>query len=90
MRSKTLPRFWTRFKRLPKTAQFQAIETYHQFRIDPHHQSLYFKPVKGTKHVIYSARIGSHWRALGLVKGNTIYWFWIGPHSEYDKLIMQL
>lgn len=90
MRSKTLPRFWTRFKKSPKTVQLQAIEAYHQFKIDPHHKSLYFKLVQGAKQSIYSARIGSHWRALGLMKGDIIYWFWIGSHSEYDKIITQI
>ena len=90
MRSKTLPRFWTCFKKLPRNVQFQAVEAYHQFKVNPYHKSLYFKPVQGTKQSVYSARIGNHWRALGLVKGSIVYWFWIGPHSVYDKLVKQL
>jgi hypothetical protein len=36
---------------------------------------------------IYSVRIGLHYRALGLKEDDTIIWFWIGSHAEYDKLI---
>ena len=35
---------------------------------------------------VYSVRIGVHYRALELLKQNTIYWFWIGTHAEYDRL----
>ena len=27
------------------------------------------------------------WRALGRRDGNTVTWFWIGSHAEYDRLI---
>jgi len=35
-------------------------------------------------------RVGIDWRALGLREENDIYWFWIGSHAEYDKLLNQL
>jgi hypothetical protein len=28
-----------------------------------------------------------HFNALGLLEGDTITWFWIGSHAEYDQLI---
>jgi hypothetical protein len=34
-----------------------------------------------------SVRIGRHYRALGILKGDTVYWYWIGKHDEYDRLI---
>jgi len=34
-----------------------------------------------------SARVGSGYRALGLDEGDTVQWFWIGTHAQYDKLI---
>jgi hypothetical protein len=36
---------------------------------------------------MYSIRVGKGWRALGLLDGDTITWFWIGSHAEYDRLI---
>ncbi|WP_246844333.1 hypothetical protein [Hydrocoleum sp. CS-953] len=39
---------------------------------------------------IYSVRIGLNWRAVGIKDSNTIIWFWIGSHSDYNQLISQL
>jgi hypothetical protein len=36
---------------------------------------------------VYSARVGLGYRALGALDGSEIAWFWIGPHSEYDRFI---
>jgi hypothetical protein len=35
-------------------------------------------------------RVSRGWRAVGLQEGVTIYWFWIGSHAEYDKLLNEL
>ena len=32
-------------------------------------------------------RIGAEFRALALLRDNTFYWFWIGAHDEYERLI---
>jgi hypothetical protein len=34
-----------------------------------------------------SVRIGVGYRALGLLKADTVTWFWIGTHDEYDRLL---
>jgi hypothetical protein len=26
---------------------------------------------------------------LGLFKDDTIHWFWIGPHDEYERILMK-
>lgn len=36
---------------------------------------------------VFSVRIGIGWRALGLKKDDTLIWFWIGSHSEYEKTL---
>jgi hypothetical protein len=38
--------------------------------------------------MFYSIRIGRNWRALGLWKGDTIEWFWIGSHEQYDEELL--
>ncbi|WP_448573680.1 ParE family toxin-like protein [Trichothermofontia sp.] len=44
-----------------------------------------------TQGPLYSVRIGLGWRAVGVAKtADTIVWFWIGSHSEYDKLLKKL
>ena len=39
---------------------------------------------------IYSVRITHGHRALGIVDGGTIVWFWIGDHDEYMRLLASL
>lgn len=36
---------------------------------------------------VYSVRITRGYRALGLVEGDTVTWFWIGSHTDYERLI---
>ena len=59
------------------------------FRRDPSHPSLRFKQVHATR-PIYSVRIGLAYRALGVLDGNDIVWFWIGSHADYDQLLREL
>jgi len=39
---------------------------------------------------IYSVRIDRDWRAVGILKEGAMVWFWIGSHSEYEKLLSSL
>jgi len=34
-----------------------------------------------------AVRVGLHYRAVGIEAEEGVLWFWIGSHSEYDKLI---
>lgn len=36
---------------------------------------------------IYSGRIGLEYRALAVMKKDRIVWYWIGSHSDYDRLV---
>src|SRR5258705_414948 len=36
---------------------------------------------------LYSARVGSHYRVIGKLKGDTVIWDWIGSREEYNNLI---
>ena len=38
---------------------------------------------------LWSVRISRGYRALGLFKDDTIHWFWIGPHDEYERILMK-
>ena len=38
---------------------------------------------------VYSVRIGRGWRALGYMTDNSMVWFWIGSHAEYDRLLSE-
>ena len=86
MTSETTDRFWKAYAALPKDVQWQARESYRFFRVNPQHPSLQFKPVVPAIS-LYSVRVARGYRALGAVKGDTITWYWIGGHDEYDRLI---
>ena len=73
---------------LPDEVQEQARAAYRQFARDPSHPGLRFKPVHPSR-PIYSARVGRSYRAVGLVDEDTIIWYWIGSHAEYDRVISQ-
>lgn len=84
--SRTTRSFRTAFATLPEDLKTQARRAYRLFRADPAHPSLRFKKVDETENV-YSVRIGLGYRALGVLQGSLVTWFWIGSHAEYDKLI---
>jgi mRNA-degrading endonuclease RelE of RelBE toxin-antitoxin system len=86
MRHLTLPRFWRHYHRLPKEVQELADKRFDLLKSDPHHPSLHFKKIGSTKQ-LRSVRVGAHYRALGVEKPEGIVWFWIGSHSDYDRLL---
>lgn len=86
MKSRTTRKFWRQFDSLPAAIQEHAHRSYQQFRADPTYPALNFKKVQSDDPV-YSVRIGIHYRALGLLDGETITWFWIGHHDEYERLL---
>ena len=53
-----------------------------RWKLDPYHPSLHFEE---RRNGICVVRIGEHHRALGLREGDTIAWFWIGTHEEYNR-----
>ena len=86
MNSQITDDFRAHFARLPDSVKTQARRAYRLWRQNPLHPSLHFKRIHGHE-ALYAVRIGLGWRALGLLEGNTITWFWIGSHSEYNHLI---
>ena len=86
MKSRLNVEFLECFRRLPDEVKELARKNYKLWIADHAHPSLQFKRV-GMKKPIYSVRIGIGWRALGLLDGDTITWFWIGSHAEYDRLV---
>jgi hypothetical protein len=86
IQSRTTRRFWRLFSDLPADAQKDAKRAYRQFQNDPSHPGLQFKKLEGEDN-LYSVRIGLDFRALGTMRQGRIVWYWIGNHSEYDRLI---
>lgn len=86
MKSYVTEDFTSCFERLPKAVKKRAQQSYGLWKKNPHYSSLHFKQVH-SKDAVYSVRIGRRWRALGLVEGDAITWFWIGSPADYDKLL---
>jgi len=74
------------FKQLPTEVQELARRNYRLWQANSAYPSLRFKPVQGLPK-IFSVRVGRDWRALGERQGDTMTWFWIGSHSEYDQML---
>lgn len=89
MRSRTTQRFRALRDSLPKPIQEKAQAAYELWSANPDHPSLRFKKVH-VKLPIYSVRIDIDWRAVGVLEGDTVVWFWIGPHAEYEQLLRVL
>jgi hypothetical protein len=86
VKSATTEEFWDLYRQLPAEERERARRAYRLWRENPQHGSLRFRRVS-TVHPIYSVRVGLSYRALGLLDGETVTWYWIGPHAEYDRLL---
>jgi len=86
MNSRATKQFWELYNALPKEIQGLTDKAYELWQNDPRHPSLQFKRVD-PEDPIYSVRIGRHFRALGVLRGDTITWFWIGKHEIYDRIL---
>ena len=89
MKSSTTTGFRRLFADLPEQVQQQTRGAYRQFKENPSHPSLRFKKVH-PELPIYSARITKNYRAVGQLDGDTVIWFWVGSHAEYDKFLGEL
>ena len=83
MNHRTTPRFWQHYDQLPHRLQERATRKLELLKENPYHPSLHFKKVGR----YWSERVNQDVRALALDKPDGIYWFWIGPHDEYERLI---
>jgi len=89
VKSELTDQFLECFGRLPDRIKQQARKSYRLWKRKPSHPGVNFKLV-GKKSKAYSVRVAIGWRALGLMEGDTVIWFWIGPHAEYDQMLKEL
>ena len=88
MISVTTARFRKSLNKLPKDVQARARQTYNVWKQDNNYPDLHFKQVDN-KQPIYSIRVGLSYRALGIKERETMIWFWIGSHGDYNNLLSQ-
>jgi hypothetical protein len=77
-------KFWALHMALPETIRDLADKNFELLKANPRHPSLHFKRIGA----LWSVRVGDHYRALGTDDTpDGVFWFWIGPHADYDRLI---
>lgn len=84
MNSQTVDRFWRLYYALPDEVRQAARNAYRQFAVDSAHPGLHFHRLQAAPN-LWSVRITRDYRAVGMLVGDTITWFWIGSHSEFDR-----
>jgi hypothetical protein len=80
------PRFWAGYSTLSSEVRDLADKSFRLLKSDSRHPSLHFKKIGK----LWSARVGDHYRVLGLDVPGAVLWFWIGTHADYDNLIGRL
>ncbi len=83
MKHYATPEFWYHYREMPPEVRSLANSAFQFLKADPRHPGVHFKQVGE----YWSARIGLHYRAVGIDVQDGISWFWIGTHAEYDKLL---
>ena len=84
MNHHTTTDFWECYARLSEAVQQVADRHYALLRADSRHPSLRFKKVRR----LWSVRAGAGYRALAAEAPDGLVWFWIGPHDEYERLLV--
>lgn len=83
MNSRTTRSFREAYRTLPREIRQKAKEAYRLWRDVPNLPGLRFKRVGDN----VSVRIGRNYRAVGILQGDTVSWYWIGKHDEYERII---
>ena len=84
MKSATLPSFWTAYRSLDNEIRQRARKAYRLWAENPFHPSLHFKCINQEEN-IWSVRITRSYRAIGILDNDTVTWFWIGSHDDYER-----
>ena len=83
MRHFASPTFWASYRRLPEAVRKLADKNFELLKANPNHPSLQFKKIGGYRTV----RVGIHYRAVAVAVEGGALWFWIGSHSDYNKVL---
>ena len=84
MKHKASRNFWSCYRQLPVDVQQLADHCYELLKQNPRYPSLHFKKIGR----FWTVRVGLHYRAIATEEdNNSLVWFWIGSHAEYDQLL---
>ena len=89
MKSVTSTKFRKYLEKLPSHIRTKARGAYHLWLENPYHPSLQYKQIHSSN-PIFAVRISLGYRALGILEDDTMVWFWIGSHEEYNSMIKNI
>ena len=78
------PKVRPHYDALPAEVRALADKNFQLLKQNPKHPSLHFKRIRDD---LWSARVGSKYRALATPVDEGFLWFWIGAHAEYDRVV---
>jgi hypothetical protein len=84
MKSITLPSFWDAYSSLDRSIRDRARKAFRLWAQNPFHPSLHFEIINSEEN-IWSVRISLNYRAIGILESDTVTWFWIGNHDNYER-----
>jgi hypothetical protein len=79
-------KFWKSFEKLSDEIKELAKQSFKLLKRNPNHPSLHFKKID----TYWTVRVGITHRAIGVQVDKGVFWFWIGHHKEYDRLLTML
>lgn len=83
MNSNTVSSFWEAYRSLDESVRRAAQKAYRLWSENPFHPSLHFKCINQEEN-IWSIRVTLGYRAVGIMEGDIVTWFWIGNHDDYE------
>ena len=89
MKSVTSSKFTKCLEKLLRRIQIKARSAYHLWLENPYHPSLQYKQIHSIS-PICAVRVSLGYRALGILEDDTMVWFWIGSHEDYNSMIKNL
>jgi hypothetical protein len=76
--------FWKLYHLLPANLRQEAREAFRLFASNPAHPSLSFERLRADPES-WSVRITRGYRAVGWKRQDTMVWYWIGSHADFDR-----
>ena len=86
MISRLAPEFREALGKLDPATRRKARQAYQLFKDNPASWQPELQTGSRNKKPLF-ARIDDNYRVLGVVQGNAIIWYWVGPHDEYERMI---
>ena len=84
MKSVATGTFWKLYSDLPDAVRQAAREAFRLFSNNPAHPRLSFERLRCNTDS-WCVRITRGYRAVGRKEGDTMVWYWIGNHADFDR-----